>query len=196
MIELLRNNVPLRRGAFILANVATLIGFWVVVIWPLQDFFASRDAQLSQRRVALARFQAIAAQRSAVERLVAQSAADGRRAEFLEGIDDSVAAANLQTMLKDMVDPTGAHLRSISALSAKPMEGTKLIGAQLEMTGTINAVYQTVHTIETAKPFLFIVGAQLKPTQQAAVSYALSRTEPTIDAQLDVVGGLQGEGGR
>ncbi len=196
MIRLLSNHVPLRHGAFILANVAAVIGLWVAVIWPIQDFFASREAQLSERRAAFARFQAIAAQRSTVERLAAQSAADARRAEFLRGTNDGVAAANLQTMLKGMVAPTGARLRSIGALPAKPMEDMKLIGAQLEMTGTIKAIYQTVRTIETAKPFLFIVGAQLKPTQRVKVSFASNRAEPTIDAELDVVGALQDEGGK
>jgi len=196
MIELLSNRVPLRRGVFVLANVAALFGFWAVVIWPLQGFFADRGAELSERRAALARFQAIVAQRGTVERLAAQSAADGRRAEFLQGTNDSIAAANLQTMLKGMVDPTGARLRSIRALPAKPMEDLKLIGAQLEMTGTMRAIYQTVRTIETAKPYLFIVGAELKPTQRAMVLSALSRAEPTIDAQLDVVGAIQDEGGK
>lgn len=196
MIELLWNRAPLRRGIFILANIVALIGFWIVVIWPLQGFFADREAQLSERRAALARFQAVAAQRSTVERLATQSAADGHRAEFLQGTNDSVAAANLQTTLKGMVDPTGVRLRSISALPAKPMEGMKLIGAQLEMTGTIKAVYETVRTFETAKPFLFIVGAQLKPTQRVAVSIAFTRAEPTIDVQLDVVGAMQDEGGK
>lgn len=196
MIKLLSNHVPLRRGAFIMANVAAVIGLLVVVIWPLQDFFGDRETRLSQRRTALARFQTIAAQRSTVERLVAQSAADGRRAEFLQGTNDSVAAANLQTMLKGMVVPTGARLRLIRALPAKPMQNMKFIGVQLEMTGTIMAIYQTVRTIETAKPFLFIVAAQLKPTQRTVILSALSRAEPTIDAQLDVVGAMQDEGGK
>lgn len=196
MIELFRNHVSLRRGVFILANLAALIGFWVAVIWPIQVFFAGREAHISEQRAALARFQAIAAQRSTVERLVAQSAADGHRAEFLQGTDESVAAANLQTALKGMVVPTGARLRLVRALPAKPMQNMKFIGVQLEMTGTIKAIYQTVRTIETAKPFLFIVAAQLKPTQRTVVLSALSRAEPTIDAQLDVVGAMQDEGGK
>ncbi len=196
MIERLWNHVFLHRGVFTLANIAALIGLWVALIWPIQGFFAGRETQLSERRAVLARLQAIAAQRSTVERLVTQLAADGRRAEFLQGANDSVAAANLQTMLKGMVDPTGARLRSIGVVPAKPMDGMTLIDAQLEMTGTIRAIYQSVRSIETTKPFLFVVGAQLRPTQRAAVSPAFSRVEPTIDAQLDVVGAIQDEGGK
>jgi hypothetical protein len=94
-----------------------------------------------------------------------------------------------------MVQTTGARLRSIRTLPAKVSDDMKFIGAQVDLTGSIQAVYQTVRTIETAKPFLFIRSALLKPTQQGAVLPSGSSAEPTIDVQLDVVGALQSEGG-
>jgi hypothetical protein len=196
MIKQWRNNLWVRRGTFVLANVAPLAGFLFLFAWPIQAFFADREVQISEQRVLLARLNSIIAQRATVEGLMAQSAPDGSRLEFLPGADDGVAAANVQTLLKGMVEPTGARLRSVRALPTKLIEDMKFIGVQLEMTGTIQAVYQTVHTIEAAKPFLFIAGAALKPTQQAPASPSGSSSEPTIDAQLDVVGAVQVDGGK
>jgi hypothetical protein len=195
MITLRWNSVWVRRGGFIVANVTAFVGFLLLIAWPIQDFFIDRDAWIFEQRTLLARFNAIVAQRGAVEGLASQSTAGQRRAEFLQGDNDGVTTANFQTMLKGMVEPTGAHLRSMRALPTASTDNMKFIGAQLDMTGTMQAVFQTVHTIEAAKPFLFIVNAELKPTQQAAVTPAGSSAEPTIDAQIDVVGAMQSPGG-
>jgi hypothetical protein len=188
-----QSNVWLRCGLFVLLNAAALGGLLCLISWPIQAFFADRDAQILQQRVILARLNAIAAQRMTVADLAAQSASDGS-AEFLQGGNDGVAAANLQTLVKGMVEPTGARLRSVRTLPTKPQEDMKFIGVQLEITGTIQAINQTVRTIETAKPFLFIEGALLRPTQRVAMTPRAMRKEPNIDAQLDITASVQVQG--
>jgi hypothetical protein len=187
-----QKNVWLRRSLFALVNAAALSGFLCVFFWPIQAFFTDRDAQILQQRAILARLNAIVAQRATVANLTAQSASDGST-EFLQGGNDGVAAANLQTLIKGMVEPTGARLRSVRTLPTKPQDDMKFIGVQLEITGTIQAVYQAVRTIETAKPFLFIEDALLRPTQRVAMTLPGVSAEPTIDAQLDIVGAMQVE---
>jgi hypothetical protein len=188
-----QNNVWLRRGLFALVNAAVLSGLLCLLVWPIQAFFADRDAEILQQRAVLARLNAIAAQRETVAGLAAQSASDGS-AEFLQGGNDGVAAANLQTLVKGMVEPTGARLRSVRTLPTKLEESMKFIGVQVEITGTIQAVYQSVRAVETAKPFLFIMGARFKPTQQATVVPPGGSSVPTIDTQLDIVGAMKIEG--
>lgn len=195
MIGQWQKNVWLRRGLFALVNAAALSGFLCMFVWPIQTFFADRDARISQQRVILVRLNAIAAQRATVADLAAQSASNGS-AEFLQGGNDGVAAANLQTLVKGMVESTGARLRSVRTLPTKPRDDSKFIGVQLEITGTIQAVYQAVRTIETAKPFLFIEDALLRPTQRVAMTSPGMSAEPTIDAQLDIVGAMQIEGNK
>ena len=190
-----QKNVWLRRGLFALINAATLSAFLCVFVWPIQAVFADRDAQISQQRAILVRLNAIAAQRATVADLAAQSASDGS-AEFLQGGNDGVAAANLQTLVKGMVESKGARLRSVRTLPTKPQDDMKFIGVQLEITGTIQALYQAVRTIETAKPFLFIEDALLRPTQRVAIIPPGMSAEPTIDAQLDIVGAMQVEGNK
>jgi len=185
-----RKNVWLRGCLFALVNAAALSGLLCLFAWPIQALFADRDDQISQQRAVLVRLNAIAAQRATVAGLAAQSASDGS-AEFLQGGNDGVAAANLQTMVKGMAEPTGARLRSVRTIPTRLQEDMKFIGVHLEITGTIQAVYQTVRTIETAKPFLFIESALLRPTQRVAMTPPGVSAEPTIDAQLDIVGAMQ-----
>jgi hypothetical protein len=190
-----QSNLRLRRSLFVLLNAAVLGGLLCLFAWPIQAFFADRDAEILQQRAILARLSAIAAQRATVADLAAQTASNGS-AEFLQGGNDGVAAANLQTLVKGMVEPTGARLRSVRTLATKPQEDMKFIGVQLEITGTIQAVYQAVRTIEAAKPFLFIESALLRPTQRVAMTTPGLSAEPTIDATLDIVGAMQVEGNK
>ncbi|HMG79475.1 MAG TPA: type II secretion system protein GspM [Xanthobacteraceae bacterium] len=188
-----QSNLRLRRSLFVLLNAAALGGLLCLFAWPIQAFFADRDIEILQQRAILARLSAIAAQRATVADLVTQAASNGS-AEFLQGGNDGVAAANLQTLVKGMVELTGARLRSVRTLPTKPQEDMKIIGVQVDITGTIQAVYQSVRAVETAKPFLFIVGALLRPTQRVAMTPPGMSAEPTIDAQLDIVGAMQIEG--
>jgi hypothetical protein len=195
MIAHWRNSMWVRRAAFLLANISCVAGFWLFVVAPIQSFFADREARILEQGMLLSRLNAIVAQRAAVAELAAQSSTDGKRAEFLQGANDGAAAASLQTMVKGIVEPAGGRLRSVRALPTSVAEDMKFIGVQLEMTGTIHAVYQTIQAIGAAKPFLFIVGAQLRPTQRGPVTSPGSNAEPTIDARIDVVGAMQSEGG-
>jgi hypothetical protein len=185
-----QKNVWLRRGLFALVNAAALSGFLCVFVWPIEAFFADRDAQISQQHAILVRLNAIATQRATVADLAAQSASDGS-AEFLQGGNDGVAVANLQTLVKGMVESTGARLRSVRTLPTKPQEDMKFIGVQVDITGTIQAIYQSVRAIETAKPFLIIESALLRPAQRVAITPPGMSAEPTIDAQVDIVGAMQ-----
>jgi Type II secretion system (T2SS), protein M subtype b len=184
-----RNNIWLRRGLFVLVNGGALAGLLCFLVWPVQGFFTDREADIAQQRAMLARFVAIAAQRATVADLAKATPAGGT--EFLQGGNDGVATANLQTLVKGLVEPTGAHLRSVRAAPAKLEEDLKFIGVQVEITGTIEAIYQTVRAVEAAKPLLFITGALLRPTQQAAVGPRATSAVPTIDAHLDIAAAMQ-----
>jgi hypothetical protein len=94
-----------------------------------------------------------------------------------------------------MTQSTGAHVRSIRSLPPQTVDGVTYVGAQVELSGPLRAIQQTVHAIESSTPFLFIVAAAIKPSPQANFAGAGTgiRAELTLDARLDVVGALQPE---
>ncbi|HZP79816.1 MAG TPA: type II secretion system protein GspM [Pseudolabrys sp.] len=194
MIEQVRTNAWLRRGIFLAVNLIANLALLFLFVWPIQAFFAERNAQITNQRALLSRLNAVIAQQSTVDTLAAGSAVDKHRAEFLQGTNEGVIAANLQITLKGMAQTTGARVRSARTLPAKVSDDVKLIGAQIEITGPIQAIDQTVRTIEAARPFLFVVGAVLKPAQQMILQPTDVALPPQIDAQLDVVGAMQIEG--
>ena len=191
MIKPPLDNIYLRRGIFVFGHFAAFTAFFFLFAWPVHRFYTDRDLQIDEQRAALVRLHAIASARSTVDELIAHAKSDESRIAFLEAANDGVAAANLQTLLKTMAQSAGANLRSVRTLAAEVSDDTKFIGAQVEITGPIEAVYRAVHAVEMGKPLLFIRNALLKPSQQTAVSPAGGAAVPTIDARLDVLAPLQ-----
>ena len=195
MTVALRENRWLRHGVFILANLAAIFLVFELLVSPVWSDLAARDAKISQQRQLLARLTAMAAQAPAVQKLLDQGGATRDRPEFLRGPNQSVIAAELQSRLSGMVQSAGGHVRSIRALPPKTIDGLTLLGAQVELSGSLRSVQQTVYAIESSTPFLFIAAATIKPSMQAAFAGRGMgpTTEPTLDTRLDVVGALSPE---
>jgi hypothetical protein len=189
----LRDSIWLRRLTFAVAHLAVGFAALNLVIQPIHGFFADRDGEISNQRELLARLSAIANQESAVRELARQTEANSDPAEFLRGANEGVVSADLQTQLKALVQASNARLRSVRALSPRTDGDVKFIGAQIDVSGTHRAIFQTINAIETAKPYLVMVGATIKPTSQMIAQSANGRIseEPTIDAQFDIIGVVQ-----
>lgn len=189
MMSMVRDLQFRRRMIFLLVNAALAFPIVVLVVLPLQGFFSDRDGQIENRRAVLARLTAIASQEASVQAIASDTSAQIRGDEFLSGPNENVISADLQTRLKAMTEAAGARLRAVQALPTKTSERVKYSGSRIEMFGTIQAVQRAVYTIESARPYLFVTGAVIKPLPTAnrpGVS-----EEPNIQAQLDIAGAIQ-----
>jgi len=177
----------LRRLAFIAGNLAAGVVITLACILPIRDFFADRDQEIMQQRLTLSRFRAVAGQETAVHAAAGQADAD--RGEFLLGKSEGVINADLQTRLKGMAEAAGVKLRSVRGLPAQTEEQTKFIGSRIEVYGPLAAVHRAIHAIESAKPYLFVRGAAIRPSPPIG-QIGVPR-EPLIEAQLDVFGAVR-----
>ena len=104
--------------------------------------------------------------------------------------------ANLQNQLTAMTQGAGGRVRSIRALQPSRRGGIRYLGAHIDMSGPLQAVERTIYSIESAKPYLFIVAAVIKPSPQPSVlrqGTPNNAEQPVFDAEFDIVGALQPE---
>jgi hypothetical protein len=172
----------------VLANLVACVLAFTVVIEPIRTVFAERDSHILSQRKALARLQAIAGQFETIRSVSADTNKDLRSGEFLVGTSENVISAELQTRLKTIMEGAGAKPRAVQALPARTADRVRYIGARIEVTGTIQAIYRSVYGLESAKPYLFISGATIRP---AAPVTKPEIVEPVLQAQLDVFGAVQ-----
>jgi general secretion pathway protein M len=187
------NDAQLRRRIFFVSGNLAVCGVIIVgLVLPLHAFFAERDAHIADQRQMLARLQAIAAQAQNVSAIVSDTTAQLQGGEFLAGPNENVISADLQNRLKAIAEGAGARSRATQALPQKAIGQIKYSGSRIEIYGPLQSIQRAVYAIESAKPYLFIMGASIK-TASPASRPGLSE-EPTIQAQLDVFGAMQSRG--
>ena len=177
-----------RQVLFVLGNLAACALVVGVVVVPLLTFFANRDSRIEEQRRVLARLSAIAAQAANVQSIVSDTKVQMQGGEFLVGPNENVISADLQTKLKALTEAAGARSRAVQALPVKISDQVRYSGSRIEIFGSLQSILRAVHTIESAKPYLFIASAALKMVP--ATGQGPSQ-EPVIQAQLDIFGAMQ-----
>jgi hypothetical protein len=189
MIGKLQDNIHVRRTVFAAVTLAPIIAIFGLIIQPLRDHFAGQDAQIARQSEILARLKAIAAYRPKPGSAAPTPSTKG---EYLTGPNEGVASANLQARLKIIAQTSGAQLRSIQALPAETDGPLRLIGVRLDLAGPLKAVHGVIFAIEDAKPYVFVTEAALKLSREIQRPDGV-KTEPVIEARLDVFGAYKAE---
>jgi hypothetical protein len=165
---------------------AALLLFFVVVA-PLRAFLGERAEAIVDRRATLARYEAVAMQEKAVRLYAQQVAESNAQGELLSGASEGVVNANLQALLKAAADRAGATVNSIRMLPAKTVNGASLVGARLDVSGSIEALHALLRSLESETPLLLVLTASLR--RQMPVWGAQAASDGILAAQFDVFGG-------
>jgi len=191
MITQWHDTVWLRRIVFLGLNVAACLAVFLLVVNPIRAVFLEQDVEIAMRSETIARMNAIANRESDVEALARQVDAESDLGEFLAGANEGVANAALQARLKTMTEAAGARVRSIQGLQPRNNGEIKYIGARIDLYGALGAVHKAIYAVESGKPYLFVSTASIRLSPSVGAQAA--KTEPVIDAQLDVFGAVQME---
>jgi hypothetical protein len=192
----LQQKLSARRGLFVIVNLAAGVAVYGAIALPIQSFLADRDVHISEQQEQVARLQGVVEQASSVRKIIDNASAARNPLEFLHGANENVIAANLQTQLTSMTQSAGGRIRSIRALQPSVHAGVRYLGAHVDMSGALEVLQRTVYSVETATPYLFIVGAVIKPSPQAGVAFGgvqSNAAQPIFDAELDIVGAVEAE---
>jgi general secretion pathway protein M len=174
---------------FVLGNLAIIAVVAYAVVLPASTFFSDRDERIADQNKVLARLRGIVAQETNIRAIASDTKAQLQSGEFLQGTNENVVNADLQTRLKALTEGAGTRSRSVQALPVKGADQVRYVGSRIEIVGPIQSLQRAVYAIESAKPYLFITAAAIRNVP--AVSRPGVAEEPAISAQLDVYGAMQ-----
>jgi general secretion pathway protein M len=99
----------------------------------------------------------LAAVRPILAKQVEQSATEqASQGYYLSGGTDALVAAGLQDRVNALVAGTGGSLRSIQPMPGIDEQGFRRITLRVQMTATIETLFETLYALEAGKPVLFI----------------------------------------
>jgi general secretion pathway protein M len=149
---------PALGRASALAILALVLGFvYLAAVAPVIDAFAETRAETAEAQALLARYrqagQRLPAQRALLDRLARQQEAQNG---FLDGASETLAAAELQSRIKAIVESARGELRSNQILPVQQEGRFARVAVRGDMSMTLPAAQRVLYALETASPLLFL----------------------------------------
>ena len=155
MIAKLRPIAGRALAVAILAMLAGAVYFGAVA--PVIDASATARDTIGQMEALASRYREagrrLPAQRTQLAELATRQAA---QSGLLDGTNENLAAAALQSRIKAMVDAAKGELKSTQILPVQQEGGFRRIAIRGEMSMTLPAAQQVLYAMETASPLLFL----------------------------------------
>ena len=146
----------------ILAGIGVV--FFFAVVLPTIELFAMQREDADQVRQDMAVYRA---QRAARPRLQAELAALERQEEqaaaLLKGGSTAIAAANMQALVKRLIESHSGQMRSAQLVSASATNGLEKIEVQYEVSLPLGSLAGATFELESGRPFLFLDSVEVRP---------------------------------
>jgi general secretion pathway protein M len=169
----------------LLLVLIALGGGYLLVVMPLLDRYAERQAILENQRMLLPRLKAAADELPALRARAAELRAAARtRKVTVDGASDAIASANLQSHIEELAAAVGATIGSTESLPAEVRAGYRRIGLRYVLSGPYETLVKLIARLEAATPPLVIDNVHIHGVLRRPGTPAASG----LDAGLDVYG--------
>lgn len=175
------------RLAAVLLLIVTIAAAYSFVLEPIIVGYGEANRQIEEVREQLAHYRRLAAVRPALEKQIQQAAEQTSQGYYLSGGTDAVAAAGLQDQVNALVQEKGGSLRSIQPMPGIDEQGFRRITLRVQMSATIEALFETLYSLEAGTPILFVENLDIQSRLVRRRSDETSK-QAVIDAPLLTVG--------
>lgn len=187
-------SLSLRSRRFVAVGLLALavLALYSFVVGPLLTSYADSRRQVAESRATLAHYQEIGRDipelRKQLDALHRQGATG---AGYLDGQNETLAAAALQERLKSAVVQTGGRLNSTQVLTSTEKGQTRRVVVRGRMQVNIAALQRVLYTLESGSPYLFIDNLDVRP-MVGPRSQETPDSDAPLDVNFDVYGYMRG----
>jgi len=164
---------------------------YLLIAVPLQDLYRERRAMLEDRGELASRLAAAAQQLPGLRlRLTELRATASTRKVTLDGANDAIASANLQSRVVALATSLGVTVSSTEALVAEPRGGFRRIGLRIAVKGEYENLVRLFGAIEGSVPPLVLDNVHMHTTMRQAAMPGSAKLDAGIrtDAGFEVYG--------
>jgi general secretion pathway protein M len=173
----------------LLLLAAALTSVTILPLWWINRHYSTSIDALQGRLEALQRVAAAGpALRAEYEQLQRLRSTDRHR---LQGGSESLAAAELQRLLKRIAMTQKMEVYSIQNLPARKEHDFTRIALKVRMRGTLENIVGFFYTIETGEPFLFMDNISIRRLARQLRSASAARQ--MLETDFELVGYIPGQ---
>jgi general secretion pathway protein M len=181
-------NLPTGRTGQLLAVtiLAAAIGSaYLLIAIPVQDFYLERQAVLEDRGMLASRLVVAATELPGLRaRLAELRAAANTSKVTLDGANDAIASADLQSRVEALATSLGVTLGSTESLAAEDRGGFRRIGLRIVVSGEYESLVRLFGAIETSVPPLVLDNLRIRNVLRPAGMAGSAK----LDAGFEVYG--------
>lgn len=164
---------------------AAIASVYLLIAVPLRDLYVERRAVLEDRGMLASRLVAAARELPALRaRLVEQRATANTSKITLDGANDAIASANLQSRVEALATTLGVTLGSTEALPAVDRGGFRRIGLRIAVSGEYDSLVRLFGAIDASVPPLVLDNLQIRSVLRPAGVPGIAK----LDAGFEVYG--------
>jgi Type II secretion system (T2SS), protein M subtype b len=150
-----------RRGLLLVGALAALL-LLVFVAMPAIAAFQAQNQERADALDQLSIFRKEVASRPAMLQALAESRLQAASMPgLMRSPTDALAAAQLQVLVKQLVEANAGDLRSAQALAPAPANGFSRIAVQCDLTLPMAHLKDLLYAVETHQPYIFIEHAEI-----------------------------------
>ena len=158
---------------------------YLLIAVPLQDLYLDRAAVLEDRRMLRSRLAVAATELPSLRARLAELRATASTSNVtLDGANDAIASANLQSHVEALATSLGVTLGSTEALAAEDRGGFRRIGLRIAVRGEYEGLVRLVGAIEGSVPPLVLDNLQIRAVTRPAGTPGSAK----LDAGFEVYG--------
>ena len=159
----------------------------MAVATPLWLLNRRYDMAIEDAAKRLERYLKIAGMREGLQKKAAEAKALGTSRHYLKSASPALAAAELQELVKSVLETNGGKLNSIQILPHIDEGLYRQVAVSLQLTAPLSALKVMLYTLESARPYLFINNFSVRSPIGFGPRPAAA-TEPELTIQFDLTG--------
>ncbi len=138
----------------------------LAVVAPYLDYLEENRERIEDLKFQLQRLQRAAAKAPIWRRQLKtlESAHSGEQ-HFLKGTTTTLAAAELQNRLGEIIRTAGGETTSTQTLAGKAEGAFTRVVVRVRFTASTRALRRILHTVEAEKPLLIVENLQIRPVR-------------------------------
>ncbi|MGD8590617.1 MAG: type II secretion system protein GspM, partial [Chromatiales bacterium] len=165
-----------------------------IPVWKVNDHYSEIIGDMTHRLTILKRTtvegQSLEPQ---YEKLRRYHLSDKR---YLKSTSESLAAAEIQQLIKGIIVPTDGEILSTQIINKKSDEPIQQITLKVRLRGNLSSLVTILYKIETGNPYLFIENLNIRSriiSRRRVRNREIEKTPTVLDVQFDVSGYIRGD---
>ncbi|MEI6738335.1 MAG: type II secretion system protein GspM [Pseudomonadota bacterium] len=175
-----------RMAAVILLVVAVMliISIFAIPAWWLYQRYNATEQQMARQ---LSSYTALNQLRPKLLQATETLRAKDAKKYFLKGATPALVGADLQDVVKEIIEAKSGRVLSSQLLAHKDDNGYRLVNATIQMTANIQNLRHILYALESREPYLFVENLTIR-AQVPSGFKPQAGFEPDMFIQFDVSG--------